>query len=66
MSSKLNPLKLTRMEKGLSQWEIAKETGIHQSTISLYERGYKDPKPEHKEILAKALGKEVRELWKSP
>jgi len=64
MSSKLNPLKLTRMEKGLSQWAVAKETGIHQSTISLYERGYKEPTPDHKVILAKALGKEVEDLWK--
>ena len=64
MTSKLNPLKLARLEQGLSQWAVARETGIHQSTISLYEQGYKDPKPEHKETLAKLYGKEVRELWR--
>ena len=64
MTSKLSPLKLTRMEIGLSQWAVAKETGIHQSTISLYEMGYKDPNPEHKETLAKLYGKKVEELWK--
>ena len=64
MTSKLNPLKLARLEQGLSQWAVARETGIHQSTISLYEQGYTDPKPEHKEILAKLYGKKVEELWK--
>ena len=64
MTSKLNPLKLARLEQGLSQWGVAKETGISQSTISLYEQEYKDPKPEHKESLAKLYGKELWELWK--
>ena len=64
MTSKLNPLKLTRMEIGLSQWEVAKATGMHQSTLSLYEQGYKDPKLEHKEILAKLYSKKVEDLWK--
>ena len=63
MTSKLNPLKLARLEQGLSQWGVAKETGISQSTISLYEQGYRDPKPEHKEMLAKLYGKKVGELW---
>lgn len=64
MLPKLNPLKLARLEVGKSQWGVAKETGISQSTISLYEQGYKDPKPEHKEKLARLYGKEVEELWK--
>ena len=63
MTLKLHPLKVARLEKGLSQWEVARETGIHQSTISVYEKGYKDPKPEHKETLAKLYGKKVEELW---
>ena len=64
MTAKLTPLKLTRMEKGIVQWEVARLTGIHQSTLSLYERGHLDPKPEHKEMLAKLLGKTVEELWR--
>ena len=61
---KLNPLRLARLEAGKTQWEVTKETGIPQTRISLYEREYREPKPEHKEALAKAYGKEVGELWK--
>lgn len=61
--SKLNPLKLARLEVGKSQWDVAKETGIAQTLVSLYEREVKDPKPEHKETLAKLYGKKVEELW---
>jgi len=61
---KLNPLKLARLEVGKSQWDVAKETGIPQTVVSLYERELKEPKPEHKETLAKLYGKKVNELWK--
>ena len=64
MLAKLNPLKLARLEKSLSQWQVSRETGISQSTISLYEQEYREPKPEHKETLAKLYGKKVGELWK--
>jgi transcriptional regulator with XRE-family HTH domain len=64
MLPKLNPLRLARLEKGLSQWQVSRETGISQSTISLYEQEYREPKPEHKEALARLYGKEVEELWK--
>lgn len=60
----LNPLKLARLERGLSQWHVSQETNIHQSLISLYERKLREPSKEHKEILAKLYGKEVHELWK--
>jgi transcriptional regulator with XRE-family HTH domain len=62
--SKLNPLKLARLEVGRSQWHVAKETGIAQTLVSLYERELKEPKPEHKESLAKLYGREVWELWR--
>ena len=63
--TKLNPLKLARLEAGKSQWHVAMETNIPQTLISLYERELKEPKLEHIEILAKAYGKEVDELWES-
>jgi transcriptional regulator with XRE-family HTH domain len=62
--STLNSLKLARLHTGKSQWDVAKETGISQTMLSLYEREYLEPKPEHKEALAKAYGKQVGELWK--
>lgn len=61
--TELTPLRLTRLKKGLSQWHVAKETGILQTLISLYERNLKEPTPQHKEILAKLYGKKLEELW---
>jgi DNA-binding XRE family transcriptional regulator len=61
---KLNPLRLARLEVGKTQWEVTKETGIPQTRISLYEREYIEPTPEHKEMLAKLYGKKVGDLWK--
>jgi len=66
MTHLINPLRLARLEVGISQWEVAKKTGIAQSLISLYERQLKDPKPEHKEALAKCYGKNLEELWGGP
>ncbi len=60
----LNPLRLARLERGLSQWHVSQETNIHQSLISLYERELREPSEEHKKTLAKLYGKEVHELWK--
>jgi len=59
----LNPLRLARLERGLSQWHVSQETNIHQSLISLYERELREPSKEHKETLAKLYSKEVHELW---
>jgi DNA-binding XRE family transcriptional regulator len=62
--TKLTRLKLARLHTGKSQWDVAKETGIPQTVISLYERELKEPKPDHKEALARLYSKEVEELWK--
>jgi len=61
---KLNPLRLARLEAGKTQWEVTKETGIPQTRISLYEREYREPTPEHKKTLARLYGKVVEDLWK--
>jgi transcriptional regulator with XRE-family HTH domain len=61
--SKLTLVKLARLEQGLSQWDVAKATGIAQTLISLYEREVKNPKPEHKKALSRLYGKKVEELW---
>jgi transcriptional regulator with XRE-family HTH domain len=59
---KLSTLRLARLRVGKSQWEVAKETDVPQSTISLYERLLKEPKPGHLEALAKCYGMEPNEL----
>jgi transcriptional regulator with XRE-family HTH domain len=61
----LNPLKMARLQIGISQWHVAKETGISQSLVSLYERGLREPKPEHKKALAKLYSDKAQELWES-
>jgi transcriptional regulator with XRE-family HTH domain len=62
--TRLIPLKLARLKKGLSQWDVSKRTGVSQTMVSLYEREYLEPKSEHKEILAKLYGRRVRDFWK--
>jgi DNA-binding XRE family transcriptional regulator len=64
MLSKLTPLKLARLERGFSQWDVAKATGIAQTLISLYEREFKEPSEEHKKTLAKLYNKRLEDLWK--
>jgi putative transcriptional regulator len=55
---------LARLEKGYSQWEVAKQTGISQTMISLYEREYVKPGDLNKAKLARLYGKRVQEIWK--
>jgi transcriptional regulator with XRE-family HTH domain len=61
----MTPLRLARLEKGLSQWDVAKQTGISQTMISLYEREYVEPNDLYKAKLAKLYGNKAQELWKS-
>jgi transcriptional regulator with XRE-family HTH domain len=60
----LTPLRLARLEAGLSQWDVCKSTGIHQTTISLYEREVKVPSPNHLEILSELYRKPMEQLCK--
>ena len=55
-------LRMIRAEKEMSQWSLSKETGIHQSKISLFERGFITPNDEEKEGIAKALRVSVDEI----
>ena len=48
-------LRLKRIMKGFTQYHLEKLTGIQQSLISLYERGIRTPRHEHKEKLGRAL-----------
>lgn len=59
----LRPLRRARLEAAKSQWDIAKETAIPQSLISLYERNLREPTENHKRILAQFYGKSFDELW---
>ena len=52
----MKQLKLTRIAKEISQWDLSQQTGIPNYRISLIENGRVEPKPEELVALAKALG----------
>jgi len=52
-------LKLLRISKGVSQWDLSQKTGIPNYKISLIENGRVQPKQKELEELAKALGSTV-------
>lgn len=51
-----------RKEKGLSQYRLAKITGISQGLIGDYERGRSNPKTENLQKICSALGLTVTEF----
>lgn len=51
-----------RVKRRKTQWDIRIATGIHQSKVSLIERGYVCPTDSEKSILAKALGFQVGDI----
>ena len=48
-------LKLARIVKGISQWDLSQKTGIPNYRISLIENLRVEPKPEELKSLAEAL-----------
>jgi len=60
----MDNIRIKRTIKRISQWDLAKKTGIPQSRISLIENCYVTPKKEELEKLAKCLEVEVDDLLK--
>lgn len=60
-------LRSARAYRGVSQSELAKEVGVSQEIISLYERGEKVPGADKVVALCEALSKTPNELmgWTS-
>jgi|GEM_PF-6059880 len=59
----ISKLKQARILQGKSQYYIEKETKIHQTLISLFERGIRKPNPKQRKLLAKSLGIPENELF---
>jgi len=57
-------VKSFREEKGISQEELAFETGLHRTYISDVERGKRSISLKNIEKLANSLGVEIYELFK--
>ncbi|MBI5077948.1 MAG: helix-turn-helix transcriptional regulator [Candidatus Yonathbacteria bacterium] len=55
-------LRKIRLEKGMSQGDIAKKLGVHRSYVSGVERGIRNPTVKNLERLADALGVDPRNL----
>jgi transcriptional regulator with XRE-family HTH domain len=59
---KLTKLRLARLQAGKSQYDAARETGIPQAYVSLWERGYREPKLVQLAALAECYGVSLKEL----
>ena len=51
----ISKLKQERLLQGITQYRLEQETSIHQTLISLFERGIRKPNSKQKKLLAKAL-----------
>ncbi len=58
-------IKLFRMSKGLSQWELSRGSGMSQGRYSMIERGLIDPTAEERARLAEAVGAQASTLFRS-
>lgn len=55
-------LRELRFRKRISQWELSRTSGVHQSRISLIENCFSTPTNDEKNKLAKALGLKPGEI----
>lgn len=58
----MKKLTIARINKGLSQKELAKRVGLNDKQICYYEKGFRFPRREILEKLAKVLDCEVSDI----
>jgi transcriptional regulator with XRE-family HTH domain len=56
-------LKIALVQAGIRQIDLARRTGLGESSISRIIHGYREPTDTKKERIACALGCEVEALW---
>lgn len=67
MTAMTNNLRIARMSRGLTQAELARQTGVSRATINNIERGHvKRPSDETMIAIAKCLGCAVEEIFFTP
>lgn len=59
----INKIKLARMEKKLTQTQLAKEVNVTRQTIGLIEKGQYNPSLQLCIAIAKTLGKTLDDLF---
>jgi len=55
-------LREARFKKRQTQYDVSKDSGVHQSRISLIERGYISPTRKEKSAIAKALEVDPKDI----
>ena len=63
ITNALHPLRLKRLQMGLTQYALSELSGVAQVKISYVERGYKCLKDYQKKAIAGVLHCEVNELF---
>lgn len=58
-----NRLKVARVLKGITQFDLRIATGFSQTMISYWERGLLQPTADQKRKLASALGLDIKEVF---
>ncbi len=56
-------LRIARVKRKMSQWELSYKTRISQGRISLFERGFRQPTQEQAEKIAEALCVDIKEIF---
>lgn len=59
----MNRMKEIRLQRGLRQIDVAKDTGLSKAAISLFENGKSTPSMNSAYKIAKALGTTIDELF---
>lgn len=62
MAFPVSRLEAERRRRYMSQWELARVTGIIQPRLSLIERGEVKPRDKEIESIARALGKSIDDV----
>lgn len=57
-------LRILRLQKGLTQTDVAEMVGIQQESYNRWERGRMVPVPRNTQKLARALEVSPEDLWK--
>lgn len=58
-------LRIATMERGITQVELAKRVGIHETRLSKIARGYLEPNDGEKRAIAKVLRTSVDQIFGS-
>ena len=56
-------LRIARVKRKISQWELSYKTKISQGRISLFESGFRQPTKEQAEKIAEALRVDIKEIF---